>query len=207
MNIARILYPVKVLGPGNRLGIWVCGCPRRCQGCGSPELWERRSEFEIPAAKLKNLIEKIAAARKIDGFTITGGEPLAQPEEFAGLAAYLKTVSSDILLYTGYNYEKLRRRGSKFIAAILDSVAVIIDGQYIEELNTGVILRGSENQRIVVLNQEYKTYYENYLAAARNQIQYFTTSDGVVSVGIHRRDFASEISLRINDSEGSKNNG
>lgn len=40
MYIARILYPVEVLGPGKRIGIWFCGCPRRCEGCSNPELWE-----------------------------------------------------------------------------------------------------------------------------------------------------------------------
>lgn len=36
MYIARILYPVEVLGPGKRIGIWFCGCPRRCEGCSQP---------------------------------------------------------------------------------------------------------------------------------------------------------------------------
>lgn len=207
MNVARILYPIKVLGPGNRIGIWLCGCPRRCPGCSNPELWEQRLEFEIPVSELESLIKRIATRHKVDGFTITGGEPMAQSEELAGLIAYLQTVSTDILVYTGYKCEELRQQGSRFINEILDSISVLIDGPYIEELNTGVVLRGSENQNIVILNREYEAYYEDYLEEAHNQIQNFTTSDGVISVGIHRREFATEIGLRINNPGGGKSNG
>lgn len=205
MNMTRILFPVKVLGPGNRIGIWVCGCPRRCPGCSNPELWEQRTEYEISISELKELIRRIADTQKVDGFTITGGEPMAQPQELATLITYLKTISADILVYTGYKYEELSQQRSTFIDEILRSIAVLIDGQYIEELNTNVVLRGSENQNIIILNSEYKAYYENYLAAAHNQIQNFTTVDGVVSVGIHRKDFAREIGSCIN--EGGKGNG
>jgi anaerobic ribonucleoside-triphosphate reductase activating protein len=201
MNVARILYPVKVLGPGNRVGIWVCGCPKRCPGCGNPELWERSSKYEISVSELKALIGKIAATHKIDGFTITGGEPMAQPGELAQFIAYLKTLSTDILIYTGYKYEDLRRQSSGYIEEILRSAAVLIDGEYIEELNTGARLRGSENQSIVVLNGEYRSEYESYMEASRNQIQNFTASDGVISVGIHRRGFAGEIGIRVNNIE------
>ena len=47
MNVARILYPVKVLGPGKRIGIWLCGCDRECFGCSNPELWEPKPEYEL----------------------------------------------------------------------------------------------------------------------------------------------------------------
>lgn len=36
MYVARILYPVEVLGPGKRVGIWFSGCPSKCKGCSNP---------------------------------------------------------------------------------------------------------------------------------------------------------------------------
>lgn len=190
MNIARILYPVKVLGPGNRVGIWVCGCPRRCNGCINPELWEQRPEFEISIDKLYEVISGIALEHQVDGFTISGGEPMDQIEDLDELVSYLVTVSKDILVYSGFKYDELIEKGSENVQNVLSSIAVLIDGQYIEKLNNDVVLRGSENQNIIILNDQFKAKYENYLETTHNQIQNFTTIDGVVSVGIHHRDFS-----------------
>lgn len=205
MNVARILYPVKVLGPGNRIGMWVCGCPRRCRGCSNPELWEQHPEYEITIKGLQEVIDGIASAHKVDGFTISGGEPMSQPEELDELIQYLKTVSADILIYTGYKYEELYEQGSNHIANILSSIAVLIDGLYLEELNTNIILRGSVNQNIIILNSQYKNDYDNYLETTHNQIQNFTTTNGVVSVGIHKKDFLSKINSHIH--KGGSENG
>lgn len=197
MNIARILYPVKTLGPGNRVGIWVCGCPRRCRGCANPELWERRPEFEITVDRLREVISGIAAGRQIDGFTVSGGEPMAQPEDLGALVRYLGTVSEDILVYSGFEYGELMKQDSEIIRSVLTSIAVLIDGRYVEKLNKDIILRGSENQNVIILNERFRAKYENYLEITRNQIQNFTTADGVVSVGIHNKDFKSKIRSKI----------
>ena len=102
MNVARILFPVQVLGPGNRIGIWLCGCNRACKGCSNPELWTKRDEFEIDVANVASLIRKVAESNKVDGFTISGGEPFQQADELLLLLSYLTPISTDILIYTGY---------------------------------------------------------------------------------------------------------
>ena len=85
MNIARILYPVKVLGPGNRIGIWVCGCRRGCKGCSNPELWNQKPEYEATIDEVMKLISRIAQQHPADGFTISGGEPMDQAQALAQL--------------------------------------------------------------------------------------------------------------------------
>jgi len=189
MNVARILYPVEVLGPGRRVGIWVCGCRRGCKGCSNPELWEQRSEYEVKVEEIAELIGRIGERYEIDGFTVSGGEPMDQAVELSRLLEELKRYSEDILVYTGYRIEELQERSDA--AAVLAQTAVLIDGEYREEENTDVLLRGSENQRIHILNEKLRDKYEAYLASAHNQIQNFTTRDGVVSVGIHRKGFSS----------------
>ena len=189
MNLARILYPVQVLGPGNRIGIWLCGCNRACKGCSNPELWIQRDEFEIDVSNVASLIRKIAESHKVDGFTISGGEPFLQADELRLLLSFLTPISTDILVYTGYRLEELRELHSKSVNGILGSIAVVVDGAYIEDLNDNSVLRGSSNQQIHILNPDYEDSYRMYLASTQNQIQNFNTVDGVVSVGIHRKTF------------------
>ena len=189
MNVARILYPVQVLGPGNRIGIWLCGCSRRCKGCSNPELWEQKPEYEVSPAEVFTLIQKVASSHPVDGFTISGGEPMDQAEDLAALLNLIKPISEDTLVYTGYRLEELQTRDDQVTNDILNSVAVLIDGPYMEEQNDGSLLRGSSNQRIHVLNPEYAEQYQRYMAETQNQIQNFTTADGIISVGIHHPTF------------------
>ena len=189
MNVARILYPVQVLGPGKRIGIWVAGCSRGCVGCSNPELWERKPEYEISVDQLIALINGICKNHKVDGFTISGGEPINQAIELARLLVALHVISSDILIYTGYKIEELRERQDPAVNEVLESAAVLIDGEYMEDLNDNTFLRGSSNQRVHILNSAYKDKYQEYLTNGHNQIQNFITADGVVSVGIHHKSF------------------
>lgn len=189
MNVARILYPVEVLGPGKRIGIWVCGCKRGCKGCSNPELWKRKPEYEITIEEIMGLISQVAGEHEINGFTISGGEPMDQADELMRLIEQLKEYSPDILIYSGYQLEQLRDRRDSYTDKVLAEVAVLIDGEYREEENTDVLLRGSANQRIHILNPELKDKYDLYLETAHNQIQNFITSNGVVSVGIHKSGF------------------
>ena len=184
-----MLYPVRVLGPGDRIGIWVCGCGRGCPGCSNPELWVRRPEYEVPVSGVLDLIRKIAGKHPVEGFTVSGGEPMDQAGELAELLAELRLISEDILIYSGYRIEELKARQDPAAQRVLGLAAVLIDGAYIKEQNEDVLLRGSANQRIHILNQVFRERYENYLAAAHNQIQNFTTADGIVSVGIHHPGF------------------
>ena len=189
MNVARILYPVEVLGPGKRVGIWVCGCQRECPGCSNPELWDRKPEYEVGMEKIMELISRIAENHEIDGFTVSGGEPMDQAAELIRLLDKLREYTEDILIYTGYRIEELKKQSDA--VEVLERTAVLIDGEYREEENTDVLLRGSNNQRIHILNDDLRDKYEAYLATSHNQIQNFTTSNGVVSVGIHKKGFNS----------------
>lgn len=190
MYVARVLYPVEVLGPGKRVGIWFCGCPRRCQGCSNPELWEFQSRYKTTPQRIYELVSLIAKEHTIDGFTITGGEPLYQSDALQDLITLLCSVADDILVYTGYHFTELSDEK-------LRGISVLIDGEYIEGRNTNCALRGSDNQKIHILAPEIRAKYELYLATATNQIQNFMTRDGVISVGIHKPGFIQNLHQEI----------
>ena len=186
MYIARVLYPVEVLGPGRRVGIWFCGCPRRCKGCSNPELWEFQERYKTTPQYIYELVLQIAKKYPIDGFTITGGDPMYQAEALQELTTLLRNISEDILVYTGYDRSELS-------AENLSGIAVLVDGEYIESRNTNCILRGSDNQAIHILDDRFRERYNDHLSSTVNQIQNFMTSDGVVSVGIHRPNFMTDL--------------
>lgn len=189
MYIARILYPVNVLGPGKRIGIWFNGCSHRCPGCSNPELWETQDRYKTTLETLMRLIEHICHNHTVDGFTLTGGDPFAQVTALKQLLPELAKFSIDILVYTGFDYEEVLQK----YPALLSQIGVLIDGKYIQERNNGVVLRGSDNQRIIILNDLLADKYQSYLAIAKNEIQNFTALDGVISVGIHRPGYEDQV--------------
>ena len=189
MYIARLLYPVKVLGPGNRIGIWFSGCSHRCPGCSNPELWEPQERYQTTAELVMQLIDPICAVHPVDGLTLTGGDPFMQPEALKRLLPELSQISSDILVYTGFEYEDVCRTYPE----IISQIGVLIDGRYVQERNTGTVLRGSDNQKIIVLNRQLEDKYQHYLASAQNEIQNFTALDGVISVGIHKPGYEARV--------------
>ena len=65
MYIARILYPVKVLGPGNRVGIWFDGCNHQCPGCSNPELWNTTERYETTISVVERLLDKVAEGNEV----------------------------------------------------------------------------------------------------------------------------------------------
>lgn len=182
MYVARVLYPVEVLGPGKRVGIWFCGCPRRCKGCSNPELWEFQERYKTEPETVFKLVKSIADEHQIDGFTITGGDPLYQAAGFQQLLCMLKEISNDVIVYTGYKLSDIE-------PTLLLNVSVLIDGEYVEKLNDNSLLRGSSNQVVHILDKTKEDKYREYFKTEKNRIQNFFTSDGIISVGIHRPNF------------------
>lgn len=189
MYVARILYPVNVLGPGKRIGIWFNGCNHHCSGCSNPELWEPQERYKTTLKTLMQLIEHICKTQLVDGFTLTGGDPFAQADALKQLLPGLAKFSNDILVYTGFNYDEVLLQYPE----IVSQIGVLIDGKYIQERNNGAILRGSDNQRIIILDDQLACKYHRYLATAHNEIQNFTAHDGVISVGIHRPGYEDQV--------------
>ena len=182
LSIARIFYPVKTLGPGNRVGVWTTGCSRRCPGCISSELqfYDKEKEFDVEA-----VIEMICSIKHpIDGFTISGGEPFHNPKALNALVQRLAVINDDILIYTGYTLNELKQISMTEIDSILNTCSVLIDGPYIEGLNDDCGLRGSANQCVHIFR-----HYDKYVGYEKQErkIQYVAYGNGVLMIGIPRR--------------------
>lgn len=215
MQIGRILYPVKVLGPGNRIGIWVQGCKRACPGCANPELWKQEEKKNISMNDFQTMLRSILEKYPVDGVTISGGEPFLQTKELAELVNFLRNYTTDILIFTGYERKALlaRKKEAEQTTYVLEHIAVLVDGKYVEERNDGHPLRGSSNQRIYYRDEKVKNQYEQYIREQKtgSKVQMFPTSDGTVLVGIHQKDFKKQLEKTIREhgvaTGGSRNGG
>lgn len=69
-------------GPGIRFVIFMQGCPLRCLYCHNPDTWEVRGEAKYQMTPTELLTEVLRYKNFIakGGVTVTGGEPLLQPE-------------------------------------------------------------------------------------------------------------------------------
>jgi len=185
MEIQRIYYPVLTLGFGRRIGIWTIGCPHGCPGCSNPELWDSQPDKEVTTEKLQSLLSSIS--EPVDGVTISGGEPFAQPESLANLVSYISAhISSDILVYSGYTKEELHAMGNPIVDRVLANIAALIDGKYMEELNDDRPLMGSSNQRLHVLKEDYRSKYETLLEEDRT-VQTVFNGNGMIAIGIPKK--------------------
>lgn len=146
MRIGYTLYPVLTLGYGKRLGVWFQGCPRRCEGCLSPELQPFGAGKECTP---EEVLDQIPKGELPDGLTVSGGEPFSQPEGLlAMIRQYRKRYPGDVLVFTGYRLDELKRLDSPVVEQILGETDILVDGVYEAELDDGRGLRGSSNQVI-----------------------------------------------------------
>lgn len=188
MYIDRILFPIVSLGIHKRLVIWTAGCTKHCKGCANPELWDIAGRKDRPVKAILQMIENLHAQQTIEGITLTGGDPLEQPEEVLQLLEGLQGITEDILVYTGYTMQELENLWSpSMLERLRKNTAILIDGRYIEELNEETaVLRGSLNQNMIFLKEQYRAEYEQYLSKGRT-IQNVYMGNQLISVGIHHR--------------------
>jgi anaerobic ribonucleoside-triphosphate reductase activating protein len=137
-------------GPGARFVIWLQGCTLGCPGCFNPSTHQLEGGQE---RSVEALLVELASTAGIEGLTLSGGEPLQQPEVAAELLAGARALGLSTLVFSGYRQEEIEQlpHGRRVLAA----TDVLIDGRYqaSERLASG--LRGSQNQRIVLLSARY----------------------------------------------------
>jgi anaerobic ribonucleoside-triphosphate reductase activating protein len=177
----RLHYPVLTLGYGKRVGIWFQGCSIHCPGCLVPDTWKAGLEHQVPVFGVLKAMEKWLP--NCDGVTISGGEPFDQPEALLAMVLELRRrkPALDLLVYSGYTFDRLQERHN----AILQAVDVIVAGPFIEKLEDPRPFVGSANQTIHLLSDLAHKRYENAEFARGFTIDY---QDGAVYMaGVPKR--------------------
>lgn len=148
----RILGTYKetvVDGEGLRYSIYFAGCTHACKGCHNKESWCPDNGTLITEEYLDKIINEINSNSLLDGITLSGGDPLYNPEEMLEVVKYLKEKTKiNIWLYTGYTIEELRKDNKRM--AVLEYIDTLVDGKFVQELYDPLLkFRGSSNQRII----------------------------------------------------------
>lgn len=190
MNIAinKAHFPVTVLGPGRRIGIWVQGCSIECKGCVSRDTWPQDDGRAMRVADLLAWCEQISN-NALDGVTISGGEPFEQAAALAqlleGLARWRarRHLDFDILCYSGYPLATLRARH----AALLGRLDAVIAEPYVDALPGEHPWCGSSNQKLTVLSRRGQRRYAAAPNPAGKRIQALADGQRVWYVGIPAR--------------------
>lgn len=198
MNILlnKAHFPVTVLGPGRRIGLWLQGCTIRCKGCVSQDTWPADAAKAMPVKALVDWCRRVAKDG-LDGVTISGGEPFDQPKALAalldGLIAWRTAVGLDfdLLCYSGYPLKTLEKKHAKILAR-LDA---LIPEPYADGRPLGALWRGSDNQTLVPLSARGAARYADSIAApqpTQDKRMQVSVEDGKLwMIGIpHRGDMA-----------------
>lgn len=134
-------------GPGIRFAVFTQGCPHHCPGCHNPE----SHPFDGGRlADTQEIIAQMTGNPLLDGLTLSGGDPMCQPEPCLELAQAARAVGLNVWCYTGYTWESLLQENNPARMALLAAVDVLVDGPFIlAQRSLELKFCGSRNQRLI----------------------------------------------------------
>lgn len=152
LRIAGVVTDSIVDGPGVRYTIFAQGCAHACPGCHNPQTHDYKAGMLVD---INEIVSDIEANKYIKGITLSGGEPLDQPDAIAELVDILKSKGYHVLVFSGYTYEQIQSRPK--LNNILQKIDVLIDGKFDINLRSLQLnFRGSSNQRIIDVQNSIK---------------------------------------------------
>lgn len=152
LNLHHIEPVSSANGPGLRTVLWLQGCTLGCPGCFNPATHSRNggSDYQ-PEALLKSILNH---QERIEGITLSGGEPLQQ---LTGLISFLQLIrqntSLSVVLFSGYSWEEIHKMPHS--SQILKHIDILLAGRFIQEQRTASHLLGSANKTVHFLTNRY----------------------------------------------------
>ena len=144
-------------GPGLRAVLWTQGCAHHCKGCQNPQTWDFEGGGLVPIQMVKDAISELEYQT---GLTMSGGDPMFQPEACLEIAKYAKSIGLNIWVYTGFTFEELLKMSKQkpVYLEFLKNIDVLVDGRFIlEERDLSMLFRGSRNQRLIDVPKTLET--------------------------------------------------
>ena len=151
LRIAGIEPESFVDGPGIRMVVFTQGCHHNCPGCQNPQTHDFNGGHFIDIDEIVSMIDENPL---LDGITFSGGDPMDQAEALIPLARIIKERGLNLVIFTGYTYERLMElaAGRPAFFELLSFGDILIDGPFImAKKSLELKFRGSSNQRIIDL--------------------------------------------------------
>lgn len=144
MRVLRVVEGTSVDGPHLRTSIYLAGCTHECVGCHNPQSWDPNGGEEMSEDQLMEIIAYNEAP-----VTLSGGDPLFQPEAVASLVARIKReLGYNVWCYSGYTWEQIVQHPQ--FMDIMKHIDVLVDGRFEKaKRDIELLFRGSRNQRLV----------------------------------------------------------
>lgn len=203
LNLAEICPASRTLGPGQRFIIWVQGCCFNCRDCISPE-WIVQQQANL--VEPKTLAKTILSVPGTEGLTISGGEPMLQAAALSELLTDLREKQDlSIICFTGFTLKQLLAKSDPAIHRFLQMIDVLIDGQYLAELNDDRGWRGSANQVVHFLTSRHLPEADLFSGRSRH-VEIHLRNDSALMVGIPPHHFDPDFQHAV-DVASSRHNG
>lgn len=141
----------------HRVMLTTQGCSHvKCPGCTSQHTWEANAGRPIQVA---GLIAWMKSLPRVNGLTLTGGEPTDQAVALTALLAAFRQSfpGAEVVLYSARLWPRLQRGFSELIA-LCD---VVVAGPYVASLKP-TPLAGSSNQTVHLLTPLAQRIYAGW---------------------------------------------
>lgn len=158
MNYHNITHDDMNNGDGLRVVLWVAGCSHHCKDCHNSVTWNPADGIPFSLQDKEELYRELEK-EYIAGITFSGGDPL-HPDNRDAVDNLMQAVKRDfpdktIWVYTGYTWEEVTQ--SQKMAAMMQSVDVLVDGRFVAELKDVTYpWAGSTNQRVIDVQRTLK---------------------------------------------------
>jgi anaerobic ribonucleoside-triphosphate reductase activating protein len=109
LRVHALMECSTVNGPGARAVIWVQGCPLGCPRCWNPLTHDPKEGFWLDVSEVLEWVAKANREHRIEGLTISGGEPIEQVPAVLELLRRLKAAHPEMTtgLFSGYTEREL----------------------------------------------------------------------------------------------------
>ena len=155
LRVHALMECSTVNGPGARAVIWVQGCSLGCPGCWNPDTHDPlRGSRLHHVSEILEWFAKVSREHRIEGLTISGGEPMEQAPAVLELLRRLREAHPKRTtgLFSGYTERELPESLWRAVQAHLDFAVL---GRYNARRRSHYPLVSSTNQVLRLYTAHY----------------------------------------------------